>query len=76
VSEEVTETVHIDLDFNSMIMTVSDREDQCHPQAKFWLPWAEFPRVEMFLKINKIEKVTDKKVFGILVANRIIRLRA
>ena len=74
MSEE-QETVHIELNFNQMIMTVSEREDQCHPKARFWLSWDKWPQIEMFCKMNQVEKVQDKKLFGILVANRIIQLR-
>ena len=67
--------VHIELKFNGMIMTVSATEDKCHPKARFWLSWDNFPRLEAYLKMNQIEKIRDKKVFGILVASRIVQLR-
>lgn len=72
---EQLETVSIELGFNGMVMTVSEREDQCNLNARFWMPWANFNRLEFFLKLNRMEKVIDKKTFGILVASRIIQLR-
>lgn len=58
-----------------MIMSIAPKAEQCHPQARFWLPTQNIDRLEFFMKLNKIEKVVDKKVFGILVASRIIHLR-
>ena len=66
------EPVHIELKFNGMLMSVCDTVGECHPSSKFWMPWGKWPQLEMFLKMNKIEKVQDKKVFGILVAHSII----
>ena len=58
-----------------MIMTISEEESQCHPQARFWFPLANCGQFEMFLAMNCIEIVDNKKTFGILVASCIIQLR-
>lgn len=70
----MTDTVHFELSFNKMIMTVSDRKDQCRQDTRFWLPWENWTKLEMFLKLNQLEKVDNKKTFGILVAGRIVQL--
>jgi len=56
-------------------MTISEEESQCHPQARFWFPLANCGQFEMFLAMNCIEIVDNKKTFGILVASCIIQLR-
>ena len=69
------EIVHVELGFNKLIMTVSKDESDCHPDARFWLPWSNWNRLEFYLKLNRIEKVNDKKQLGILVAGGIVQLR-
>lgn len=58
-----------------MVMTVSDDESQCHPKAQFWLPWENFSRLDAFCRMNGMQQVATKKVFGLLLASRIIHLR-
>lgn len=73
VSEQL-ESVHIVLEFNGMLMSVVDNVEQCHKDARFWMTWDSWPKLELFLKMNQLDKVVDKKIFGILVANCIIQL--
>ncbi len=67
--------LHCHLEFNGMVMSVCDKEDQCHTTAKFWLCWDQTPKLEFYMMLNGIVQIDNKKTFGILVASRIIQLR-
>lgn len=66
--------LHFILEFNDMVMSVCDSEEQCHEKAKFWLCWDKTPTLEFYMKLNGIVQIDNKKTFGILVASRIIQL--
>ena len=70
----MNEPVHIRLKFNDMVMSVCNTEDEIHKDAKFWLPWGAFHIVESFCKMNQIRQIDNKRVFGTLLAGRIIQL--
>jgi hypothetical protein len=70
-----SESVHFELDFNGMIISFCDKEDQCAPDASFWMCWDDWPRLEAFVEMNGGSKIDNKKAFGFLVASRIVQLR-
>lgn len=69
------ESVHIELDFNGMIMSVCDREDQCMKGSAFWLAWSDMHRVDAYIDMNGGAKIDNKRAFGFLVASSIVQLR-
>ena len=69
---DVDEVGHIKLNFNDMIISFAAKREQCHQEARFWMPWSNYTRLEAYLKMNKIAKIDCKKHFGKLVAGGII----
>lgn len=66
------DVVHLQLDFIDAILSVCDTEQQCHPEAKFWFPLANLLRLQVYLKLSKIEKIQCMRHFTLVVKNGIV----
>lgn len=67
-----SDTVHVKLDFIDAIMTVSDEVWQSHPQASYWMPTANFDRLDVYLRLANISKINCIQHFTKLLASRIV----
>jgi len=73
-TSECQEPVHIELDwYENKILSVCEKEDECHPDAQFWLPDKNFRRVEVYCSISKIDSINTKEHFTRLIASRIVQ---
>ncbi|MAE81340.1 MAG: hypothetical protein CMB80_01300 [Flammeovirgaceae bacterium] len=68
----VEEDLHMRLNFNGMVMTISDDSSRCHPEAKFWMPFHNVPRLHAYCKLSGVAKINCKEHFGKLVAGGIV----
>lgn len=75
----MSDSIHIELEINKMILSVCDEAVQCHQDAKFWLPWCNWDRFNTYCKLSSITKIqaseNGKMHLARLVAGRIIHLR-
>lgn len=67
-----SDIVHVKLDFIDAIMSVCDDVWDCHPQAKYWLPLANFDRLDVYLRLANITKINCVPHFTKLLASRIV----
>lgn len=68
------EVYHFTLNFNDMIMSVCNDRDMIHTDARFWLPFVNIPRVNAYVKITGIGKISSKDHLGRLIAQGIIHV--
>ena len=73
MSNTPDEVVHICLNFNDCIMTISSDESKCHPEARYWLSWANIDRLDTYLKLNSLPKINCQEHFTKLVMGRIVQ---
>jgi len=66
------EVVHIRLNFNDEIMTMADDRSQCHKDARYWLPSENMDRIDVYLRMNGLEKIQCSSHFTKLLAGRIV----
>lgn len=76
--DELEYAIHLELDFNDMILSICRESKSCHPQARFWLPTKNFERFEAYLRINSLQKLqateNGKEHIAKLIAGRIMHV--
>ena len=70
----MSEILHIELTWDGdKILSVCDKKEECHQEARYWMQWSNFRRVEVYCSINNIAKIENKKHFTNLLACRIVQ---
>lgn len=62
----------LELDHSKELMAICDSRDDCPPQSAYWFPLANLGRLEVFMKLAKINCISTLDHFTKLVASRIV----